>query len=436
MVLVIQDRSSTKMSKLITAPILTLLSHLICDLNRILICCDAHENRACHQSSFTGFGYRPPRHRSRKKEVNHHLSIPSQHHYRVAHLSRTMPLQMDGGTTTGIDRTISILPTTKPLAPRTFAGQVEQALQQRFPAQKIQRVLDSWRLLDMGYEHRAFVGMEQNPPIADAANSRCYQHAPSYLPGLKAVEWWDNVKDDFVWAQKLSKSYKDIRHEFLSVISNPEKLHGGNNIWAGALTTDAASYGEGWKTLVLINRGQWDEANANLFPVTSRAIHESGVPAAEVFFASMKPRTNIKPHSDFTNFVLTSHLPLVIPENGKNKCRLSVGDHTRQWIEGEIIMFDTSIYHDAVNDSDEMRYILMLRVWHPDLTTNEKEALQFIYDCLEVPELLSDDPETVLIAEQRAKMMRDFPLRRDLAGGGGFGGTSKGKGKVKKKSKK
>ncbi|KAL3802974.1 hypothetical protein HJC23_011597 [Cyclotella cryptica] len=346
-----------------------------------------------------------------------------------------MPLRMDGGTTTDIDRTISTLPSTKPLSPRTFAGQVEQALQQRFPAHKIQRVLDSWKLLDMGYEHRAFVGMEQNPPIADAANSRCYQHAPSYVPGLKAIEWWDNAKNDYLWAQKLSKSYKDIRNEFISVISNPEKLEGGNNIWAGALTTDAASYGEGWKTLVLLNRGQWDETNAKLFPVASRAIHESGVPAAEVFFASMKPRTNIKPHSDLTNFVLTSHLPLVIPENGKNKCRLSVGDHTRQWIEGEIIMFDTSIYHDAVNDSDEMRYILMLRVWHPDLTADEREALQFIYDCLEIPELLSDDPETVFIAEHRAKMMRDFPLR-NARGGGGFGGVAKGRNTVQKKSKK
>jgi aspartate beta-hydroxylase len=321
----------------------------------------------------------------------------------------------------------------------TFAGQVEQALLQRFSSNDIQRVLESWRLLDMDYEHKAFVGDQQNPPINDVLNSRCYQHAPSFVPGLKAVAWWDNVEKDYpavdyAWAKSLSKSFKDIRKEFLSVMSSPEKLQEGNNIWAGALTTDAASYGEGWKTLVLVNRGQWDETNAKLFPVTSRAIHESGTPAAEVFFASMKPRSEIKPHSDFTNFVLTSHLPLVIPENGKNKCRLSVGDETRQWIEGEIMMFDTSIYHDAINESDEMRYILMLRVWHPDLTDNERNALQFIYDCLEIPELLSEDPATVLLAEQKAKMMREFPLK--IESGGGFGSAKRGNNKVKKKSKK
>ena len=345
---------------------------------------------------------------------------------------RTRALQMS--TIDDIDRSISTLPETKTLSSRTFAGQVEQALMQRFSPDKIQRVLDSWRLLDMDYEHKAFVGDQQTPPITDSENSRCYQHAPSYVPGLKAVAWWDNPKKEYAWAKSLQKSYKDIRKEFMSVMASPNKLQEGNNIWAGALTTDAASYGEGWKTLVLLNRGQWDETNANLFPATSRAIYESGIPAAEAFFASMKPHSSIKPHSDFTNFVLTSHLPLVIPENGNNKCRLSVGDETRQWMEGEVMMFDTSIYHDAINDSDDMRYILMFRVWHPDLTADERNALQFIYDCLEVPDMLSEDPQTVLMAEQQAKMMREFPLKKET--GGGFGGAKKGKGKGKKKNKK
>ncbi|KAL9182404.1 hypothetical protein ACHAXT_013056 [Thalassiosira profunda] len=343
-------------------------------------------------------------------------------------------LPMSSGDVATIDRSTTTPPTTSPLSPNTFAGQVEQALLSKFPASKIERVLQSWRLLELDYEHREFVGDQQSPPITDAETSRCYQHSPSYVPGLKAVAWWDDV-DDLPWAKALSKSYPAIREEFLSVMLNPDKLESeGNNIWAGALTTDAESYGEGWKTLVLLNRGQWDETNAKLFPVTSKAIHKSGVPAAEAFFASMKPQTSIKPHSDFTNFVLTSHVPLVIPENGNNKCRLSVGDETRQWLEGNVILFDTSIYHDAINDSDEMRYILMLRIWHPDLTTEEREALQLIYDCLEIPELLSTDPGTVQMAEQHAKMMREFPLKDT----GGFGGKKaggkgkKGKGKTKK----
>ena len=75
----------------------------------------------------------------------------------------------------------------------------------------------------------------------------------------------------------------------------------------------------------------------------------------------------------------------------------------------------------------------MLRVWHPDLTKDEIDALQFIYDCLEFPELLSDDPKSVYIAEQRAKMVKEFPLTGSGKNGGGFGGGSKAKGKAKRK---
>jgi len=320
---------------------------------------------------------------------------------------------------------------TQPLSPLTFAGQVERALLSKFEEDKIERVIASWRLLEKDYDHREFVGPQQSPPILDSEESRCWQHAPSFVPGLKALQWWDNV-DDIGWAQSLKNSFEDIRDEFVEMMENPKRLQSeGNNIWAGALSTDAESYGEGWKTLVLLNRGQWDETNAKLFPRTSKAIQKCGVPAVEAFFASMKPNTSIKPHSDFTNFVLTSHLPLVVPENGNNKCRLSVGDESRQWMEGKVILFDTSILHDAINEADEMRYILMLRVWHPDLSGEEREALQFIYDVLELPELLSDDAGTRFMAEERARMAKEFPLKAT----GGFGASKSKRKKVKGKKR-
>ena len=143
-----------------------------------------------------------------------------------------------------IDRTTTTPPpVTTPLSPMTFAGQVEKSLLSKFPQAKIERVLQSWRLLEIDYEHREFVGNQQLPPIVNAETSRCYQHAPSFVPGLKALAWWDNV-DDLPWAKSLSAHFPAIRDEFLSVISSPDKLQSeGNNIWAGALTTDAESYG-------------------------------------------------------------------------------------------------------------------------------------------------------------------------------------------------
>ena len=300
-------------------------------------------------------------------------------------------------------------PPTRPLSPLTFAGQVEAALIDKFGgAEPIQRVLDSWRWAEMDYAHKEFMGPRQDPPALDPKSSNCHQLAPSYVADLTCKQFWD--ASQFDWAKKLENSYDEIRKEFLSVTADMDSLSKkGNNIWAGALTDDASGYGEGWKTLVLVNRGMWDPVNAKLFPKAAKAVHESGIPTTECFFASMQPGSDIKLHSDFTNFVLTSHLALVFPENGNKKCRLTIGDEERQWMEGEVMAFDTSIMHSAVNESDEVRYILMFRIWHPDLTQAERDAIQFVYDCLEMPELLSEDAGTRWMAEERVKMARLFP---------------------------
>jgi len=302
----------------------------------------------------------------------------------------------------------------------------------KFGYDKVQRVVESWRLLDREYEHKLY-----------DATDELFQYCHSFVPGLTAKEFWDTSQFD--WCRTLEKKYPAIRREFDTVTADMKSLtEKGNNIWAGALTQDAASYGEGWKTLVLMDHGRWDPVNCNLFPVTAKAVHDSGIPAVEVFFTSMQPHTSIKPHSDNTNFVLTSHLGLDIPYSGTNQCRLTIGKTTREWLNGQVMMFDTSIIHDAVNDSDKVRYLLMLRLWHPDLTETERAALQFTWDALAFPELVeSDDPNARAAAEDMAKSMREFPeirkgtsITQGFGGGGGGSSSSSKKSKKKKKGKK
>ena len=95
-----------------------------------------------------------------------------------------------------------------------------------------------------------------------------------------------------------------------------------------------------------------------------------------------------------------------------------------------------SIFHDAVNDSDEYRYILMLRVWHPELTDTERAALQFLFDVLDVPDLVSDDPVAVFAAEAELAGLRTRPEERaKLAPGAAKPKKNKKGGKKKKKGK-
>ena len=60
--------------------------------------------------------------------------------------------------------------------------------------------------------------------------------------------------------------------------------------------------------------GRWDPDNTKLFPKTTRIIKKSNAPSLEVFFARQPGGTGIKPHTDNSNFIMTGHLALVVPE--------------------------------------------------------------------------------------------------------------------------
>ena len=362
------------------------------------------------------------------------------------------------------------------LLPHTFAGMVERQLLERFGTENdlthhsinnsnndddtpsIERVLQSWRLLEQDYIHKEYIGNHNSSNGMDSsmAHSYSYQLCHSYVPGLTVRQFW-NVSS-FDWCQQLASQYPTIRNEFLSVTADLDHLRQhGNNLWATALDANVAQqYGSGWSTLVLMNRGIWDAENVQLFPQTSQILYDCNVPAVEIFFASMQPNSSIPYHSDYTNFVLTSHLGIDIPNSGTNQCRLNVGGTAEeQWLNGKVMIFDTSIMHNAINENTEqVRYILMMRIWHPDLTPVERQALQYIYDTLEFPELITTMTNTDARrqVEHEIQLAKTFPLlsssstsssslsqpsdSKRSSNAGGFGATLTTSGATKKKNKK
>ena len=65
------------------------------------------------------------------------------------------------------------------------------------------------------------------------------------------------------------------------------------------------------------------------------------------------------------------HLPLIVPPG----CGFRVGGETREWREGEAFAFDDTIEHEAWNDSDQLRAVLIFDVWNPHLTELERNLL-------------------------------------------------------------
>src|SRR5690606_25040534 len=93
--------------------------------------------------------------------------------------------------------------------------------------------------------------------------------------------------------------------------------------------------------------------------------------APTAMFSALDPRTRIPPHTGSINTRSIVHLPLVLPGN----CFFRVGNVTREWRMNEAWVFDDTIEHEAWNDSDELRVILIFDVWNPLLTEAERELV-------------------------------------------------------------
>lgn len=284
----------------------------------------------------------------------------------------------------------------------TLAKRVEQVFEDTFYGRMAApRVLDSFRRLQVG---EAFI--KEWP-------GRGLQHAASYMEGLTAEPFSDPHSGAYPWLEAVEAHSAKIWEEFQEVTADVEGLAArGNSIWVAAVRDDALAYGPEWRTLVLQDRGTWEPTNSRLFPRTTKIFTDLQAPTLEVFFARQAPHTGIKSHTDYVNFVNTSHLGLSIPEGD---CWIKVGEHKKKWEAGRVIVCDTSFMHETCNGTDHDRIVLIMRHWHPETTAIERHAAQFLFDCVDDP-----TPGGIKAAQRRAKGA--------VAGcGGGGGGGKKGK---------
>ena len=233
------------------------------------------------------------------------------------------------------------------------------------------------------------------------------------------------------------------------MMESPKSLDDGFRIWTSAARGEAVSYGQDWKTLVLQDRGRWEETNTKIFPVATQAVRESGCPTAEVFFARQPGGTGIKPHTDNTNYLMTSHLALRAPEG---PCWIRVGSEKREWETGKMLVMDTSFIHETWNETEEERFVLLMRHYHPETTPEERVALQFIFDYVDYCDVTDEDRALAEASNLAKKSLRKLnsggSIKKGLGmgqgkgmgGGRGMGGSagrgmgggkgmSKGKGK-------
>jgi aspartate beta-hydroxylase len=209
--------------------------------------------------------------------------------------------------------------------------------------------------------------------------SRVYNSQPTLLhfPKLPAIEFFE--RQDFPWLDAIEAGTDAMREELLAVLADP--ANEAEIVPYVDYSNDKPldqwrplNRSKQWSAYYLLKDGVRVDAHLARCPRTAALLEAA--PLADVpghaptaFFSMLQPRTRIPPHGGVTNTRLVCHVPLVLPPG----CGFRVGSETRQWELGKAWVFDDTIEHEAWNDSDEPRYILIIDLWNPYLTEAERD---------------------------------------------------------------
>lgn len=203
-----------------------------------------------------------------------------------------------------------------------------------------------------------------------------------FYPGLPQLAFHD--PPDFAWADAFVAEAPAIRAELQALLADED-------LFAPYVQGDSGRANRGhsllgdkrWSALYLWKNGEPVADNAERCPVAMRALQALPLPripgrAPNILFSMLRPKTHIPPHWGMLNTRLICHLPLIVP----GQCSLRVGNHVRAVEQDKLMIFDDSIEHEAWNDSDETRVVLLFEIWNPALTAAEREALTAMFGCI------------------------------------------------------
>lgn len=128
-----------------------------------------------------------------------------------------------------------------------------------------------------------------------------------------------------------------------------------------------------WSSLFLWKDGRRQDAICARCPDTAALLDSLPMADQDSFsptamFSALQPHTHIPAHTGSSNVRLLAHLPIILP----GPARFRVGNTVKSWEMGKAWIFDDTIEHEAWNDADALRVILIFDVWNPYLDDKEK----------------------------------------------------------------
>lgn len=209
------------------------------------------------------------------------------------------------------------------------------------------------------------------------ATIRC-QPELLHLSGVAEQPYHDPA--DFPELTTFSKAHAELRTEVLGRWLEPGLAVPYVQYREGTVAADdwrSLNHSTRWSVINLYKNGERMPEAAQRFPRLMAALEQlplQRIPgfAPNAMLSVLHPGTEIKPHFGSMNGRLIAHYPFVVPP----RCgRLTVAGESREWVEGEWIVFDDSLVHSAVNESEAPRLVLIVDMWNPTLNHRERACV-------------------------------------------------------------
>jgi hypothetical protein len=198
-----------------------------------------------------------------------------------------------------------------------------------------------------------------------------------YFPELPQIQFYDTSQFD--WVPAIEAATDPIRAELRKLLSGgPE---GFRPYRPNQPRTDGTRLFESgdWSALFLAENGKTADDYVARCPATWRAVQAAPLTrtgnSPTIMFSLLRAGARIAPHTGTHNARLICHLPLVVPEG----CGFRVGNETRRWEEGKLLIFDDTIEHEAWNESAEDRVVLIFDIWRPELSEQERKEVTALF---------------------------------------------------------
>ncbi len=198
-------------------------------------------------------------------------------------------------------------------------------------------------------------------------------HRPSYIA-------YPNLKDTPFVKLRLNNDpiplIEKIKTEVFSILEHQKGIPYVKKIQGVPKGLEHLAGNEDWRSVILYEAGELKVAEAEVLINILKDnfdMADCAPMSPEVMISILEPGTHITPHYGTSNIKHTLHIPILLPEGDLG---IVVGGEKKKWQESECLLFDDSFLHEAWNKSEQTRIVLILDLWHHDISQEERLFLQ------------------------------------------------------------